>query len=319
VRDATHRAFGRLNDARTLNDCRNVEDRDARANTTVAADCSGFWMAFSGDQTRVSQGRGYAFTGDTNGVYIGADTQMHDTGARTLRAGWMLGYVDGNHWTDGSVAGAGPVGKGDANIRTHTPMAGFYLGNTWKNDTWLDVMLSAYLHDADIRTNDTQDELRGNTLSMSANLGRRYALGETWTIAPELELGADAVHWQDRYEFNGMDLNMADGLLGHARTAVRFEREIEMKSGTWRPWMLVGVADTIGEPTVAASLLRMGTSETMQSYANHDLGLQATVDFGVSAKLRTGATAFASLSYAQSLEGTDVERSGAEVGVRWTW
>jgi hypothetical protein len=47
--------------------------------------------------------------------------------------------------------------------------------------------------------------------------------------------------------------------------------------------------------------------------------LQATVDFGVSAKLRTGATAFASLSYAQSLEGTDVERSGAEVGVRWTW
>ena len=222
VRDATQRAFGRLNDARTHNDCRNVEDRDARANTTVAADCSGFWMAFSGDQTRVSQGRGYAFTGDTNGVYIGADTQMHDTGERTLRAGWMLGYVDGNHWTDGSVAGAGPVGKGDANIRTHTPMAGFYLGNTWKNDTWLDVMLSAYLHDADIRTQDTQDELRGNTLVDAANLGRRYALGETWTIAPELEIGADAVHWQDRYEFNGMDLNMADGLLGHARTARAF-------------------------------------------------------------------------------------------------
>jgi hypothetical protein len=43
------------------------------------------------------------------------------------------------------------------------------------------------------------------------------------------------------------------------------------------------------------------------------------VDLGVSAKLRTGATAFVSLSYARSLEGTDVERSGADLGVRWAW
>jgi len=252
-------------------------------------------------------------------VYIGADTQMRDTGERKLRAGWVLGYIDGNHWTDGTVAGSGPVGKGDANIRTHTPMGGFYLGNTWKNDMWADFVLSAYLHDADVFTDGTHDELRGNTLSASTNVGRKFAMGDTWTIAPEVEVGVDAVHWQDRHDFNGMDLNLADGLLGHARTAVRVERDIEMKSGMWRPWMLVGVADTIGEPTVAASVLRMDTSETMQSYANHDLGLQATVDVGVSAKLRTGATAFVSLSYAQSLEGTHVDRRGADVGVRWTW
>ncbi len=319
VRDATQRVFGRLDDARAHDDCRSDTDRDQRARVEAATDCSGFWMAVSGDEVNVSKGRGYAFDGDTNGVYIGADTQMRDTGERKMRAGWVLGYTDGNHWTDGTVAGIGPVGSGDANIRTHTPMAGFYLGNAWKNDTWLDVMLSAYLHDADVWTHGSHDELRGNTLSASANFGRSVALGETWTIAPEVEVGADAVHWQDRYDFNGMDLNMADGLLGHARTAVRLERDIEMKSGTWRPWMLVGVAYTIGEPTVAASVLRMGTSQTLQSYANHDLGLQATVDVGLSAKLRTGATAFVSLSYAQGLEGTHIDRRGADLGVRWTW
>ncbi|MGO4550201.1 autotransporter-associated beta strand repeat-containing protein [Lysobacter sp. 2RAF19] len=319
VRDATQRVFGRLDDARAHDDCRVQDDRDARAKAELATDCNGFWMAVSADETNVTKGRGYAFDGDINGVYIGADTQMRDTGERTLRAGWVLGYIDGNHWTDGSVAGTGPVGKGEANIRTHTPMAGFYLGNTWKNDMWADFVLSAYLHDADVFTDGSHDELRGNTLSASTNVGRKFAMGDTWTLAPEVEVGVDAVHWQDRHDFNGMDLNLADGLLGHARTAVRVERDIEMKSGMWRPWVLVGVADTIGEPTVAASVLRMDTSETMQSYANHDLGLQATVDVGVSAKLRMGATAFLSLSYAQSLEGTHVDRRGADVGVRWTW
>ncbi|KGQ20525.1 outer membrane autotransporter barrel domain-containing protein [Lysobacter dokdonensis DS-58] len=318
VRDAAQRVFNRLGDTRANDDCR-VVNHDDRARVDQASDCSGFWMSVSADETRVSKGHGYAFDGDTTGMYVGADTHMHETGERSLRAGWLLGYVDGNHWTDGSVAVGNPVGAGVANIRTQTPLAGLYAGNAWKNGAWLDVMLSGYLHDADIRAQGAAESLRGNTLSLSASVGRRFAVGDAWTVAPEFAAGASAVHWQDRSDFNGMDLNMADGVVGQARTAVRFEREIEGKSGTWRPWMLVGVEDTLGEPKVAATLLRAGTPEVMQAYANHDLGFQATVDVGVSAQLRGGATAFLSLSYAQGLEGTDIERRGADLGVRWAW
>ena len=100
-------------------------------------------------------------------------------------------------------------------------------------------------------------------------------------------------------------------------------RAIFPSNGTYT--ITLGSAITAGDLTSnGTSVTLTGNTLTLTGTPVLDVGgnliissaLDGTAGF---TKLRTGATAFASLSYAQSLEGTDVERSGAEVGVRWTW
>jgi hypothetical protein len=80
--------------------------------------------------------------------------------------------------------------------------------------------------------------------------------------------------------------------------------------------MKLGVADTMHEESVAA---RVTTPGKTYAFANHDLGLRATLDLGIEAETRNGMAAYLALRYGESLEGTEIEDRGAELGVRWTW
>ncbi|MGN7920332.1 autotransporter domain-containing protein, partial [Lysobacter sp. 22409] len=266
--------------------CGSHEDEMERAYWSLEGDCHGFWVAATGSELEMGANPGFAFSGDTLGLYVGVDAQLQDRETRTLRGGLFVAFQHGNYWASGTNS-TDLQGIGEANVRVDTPMVGMYGSVSWKNGTYLDMTLVGQLPEADITVADGfKEEIGGNSLTASAQLGHRFHLSNGWTVEPQVNLSASAMQWQDQRDASGKQLVMDDDLLGTVRAAVRAEKRFETAGGARiRPWATLGLQDTLGEKDNALLVVPIGSGTQPQAFPNHELGLMATVDVGVEAEL----------------------------------
>ncbi|MCL1635850.1 autotransporter-associated beta strand repeat-containing protein [Luteimonas sp. SX5] len=299
--------------------CDQNED-DTRAYWKLAGDCHGFWMAATASELEMGADPGFAFSGDSVGVYVGADVLLQDRETRTFRGGLYAGFQRGNYWATGANS-TGLQGIGQANVRTDTPTFGMYGSVNWREGSYLDTTLVAQIPEATIAVaGGFKEEILGNSLTLSTQVGRRFRLDNGWTLEPQAQLSASAVHWQNKTDASGKQLAIDDGLLGKARVAVRAEKVFETEGGARiRPWATLGMQDTIGESENALVVASPGLGADAAAFPNHELGLTATLDLGVEAEFNESVSLFGVLSYDKSIEGTDAEQRQANMGVRIRW
>uniref|UniRef100_UPI0004D02CC2 autotransporter outer membrane beta-barrel domain-containing protein n=1 Tax=Lysobacter antibioticus TaxID=84531 RepID=UPI0004D02CC2 len=300
--------------------CGSHEDEMEHAYWSLEGDCHGFWVAATGSELEMGANPGFAFSGDTLGLYVGVDAQLQDRETRTLRGGLFVAFQHGNYWASGTNS-TDLQGIGEANVRVDTPMVGMYGSVSWKNGTYLDMTLVGQLPEADITVADGfKEEIGGNSLTASAQLGHRFHLSNGWTVEPQVNLSASAMQWEDKLDASGKQLVMDDDLLGTARVAVRADKLFETAGGARvRPWATLGVQDTLGEKDNALVVMPPGAAGQAQSFPNHELGLMATLDVGVEAELNESVSLFGVLSYGESLEGSDIKQRQANLGIRIRW
>ncbi|ALN65983.1 outer membrane autotransporter barrel domain protein [Lysobacter antibioticus] len=300
--------------------CGSREDEIERAYWDLEGECEGFWMAATGSELKMGANPGFAFSGDTLGLYAGVDTLLQDRDKRHLRGGVFIAFQRGNYWASGGNS-TELQGIGEANVRVDTPMVGMYGSVSWKNGTYIDLTLIGQLPKATIAAaGGFEETIGGNSLTASAQLGHRFHLSNGWTVEPQVNLSASAMHWEDKTDATGKQLVMDDDLLGTARVAVRAEKLFETAGGTKvRPWVTLGVQDTLGEKDNALVVLPPGPTAQAQAFPNHELGLMATLDIGVEAELNESVSLFGVLSYGESLDGSEAEQRQANLGVRIRW
>jgi fibronectin-binding autotransporter adhesin len=184
------------------------------------------------------------------------------------------------------------------------------------------VSLVAQLPTATITVADGfHQRIAGQSLTLSTQLGHRFAPGSGWTAEPQLQLSGSTMEWGDgQIDASGKQLVLDDDMLGTARASLHVEKMFETAGGARiRPWATVGVQDTLGEKREAFSVLLPGSSAGSQAFPSHELGLTATLDAGVETDLSKSASLFGVVSYGESLRGTESEQLQANVGVRLRW
>ncbi|WP_408953732.1 autotransporter-associated beta strand repeat-containing protein [Lysobacter sp. Hz 25] len=300
--------------------CGAEEEGARRAYTSLRGDCHGFWVAASGSELEMGANPGFAFSGDTLGLYVGIDVLLQDRETRSFRGGVFLGYQHGNYWADGANS-TDLQGIGQAHVRVDTPMVGMYGSVSWQGGTYLDMTLVGQRPEARVAVADGfNQDIGGSSVTASAQFGHRFSLSNGWTVEPQLQLSASAMQWQDQRDASGKQLVMDDDLLGTVRAAVRAEKRFETAGGARiRPWATLGLQDTLGEKDDALLVVPIGSGTQPQAFPNHELGLMATVDVGVEAELNESVSLFGVLSYGESLEGSDVKQRQANLGVRIRW
>jgi fibronectin-binding autotransporter adhesin len=313
--------FQRLSGVRSdTPQCGAEDDENKRAYWLLTGDCQGFWMAATGSELEMGANPGFAFSGDSLGMYIGADVLLQDRGTRTLRGGAFAGFQRGNYWTTGANSTDLP-GTGESNVRMDTPTFGLYSSTNWRGGSYVDVSLMGQLPKATVAVADGfNDQIVGNSLTLSTQIGHSFHLDNGWTVEPQVQLSAIAMKWQDKQDASGKQLAMDDDVLGTARVAVRAEKVFEMAGGARiRPWATVGLQDTTGEKQTALRVMLPGSTTEAQAFPNHAQGLTATLDMGVEAELNESVSLFGVLSYGESMEGTNSEQRQANVGIRIRW
>ncbi|MDR6842178.1 autotransporter-associated beta strand repeat-containing protein [Pseudoxanthomonas sacheonensis] len=291
----------------------------AGATTDVMDDCHGLWVAATASELELGADPGFEVSGDDVGLYVGIDGDL-ERDNRTIRAGGYVGFTHGVYWTTG-VSSTELAGTGPARIDIDSPVVGMYADTEWHNGNYLDLVLSGHRPGADIRTADgfTQ-RVTGNSLTLSARVGRSYALDNGWAIEPQLQLTASQMHWQDVVDAAGRELLIDDDLAGTARAALRVEKAFTTAGGaSIKPWLTLGVQNVVGEKENGMYLGTPGSMEAAQAFPNHDLGTSASLDIGVEAALKDRLSFFGVLSISQDVDGSDLEQREANMGLRIRW
>lgn len=281
-------------------------------------DCSGTWVAVSGSELKMGANPGFAFSGDSVGVYVGVDGVLQEREMRTFRGGLFAGFLRGNYWTTGVNSTELP-GIGESNVHTDTPTFGMYGSFNWRGGSDVDVSLVAQLPKATVTVADGFHEaISGNSLTLSAQVGHRFALGKGWIVEPQVQLSASAMQWGDQVDASGKRLVLDDDVLGTVRVAVEAQKGFESKGGARvRPWARLGLQDTVGEKAEAVGFTFPGNS--VRALPNHELGLTATLEVGIEAEVTHAVSLYGALSYGESIEGSDAEQRQANLGVRIRW
>lgn len=150
--------------------------------------------------------------------------------------------------------------------------------------------------------------------------GREFALGNGWSIEPQVELKVVAVQWGDFVDAGGKQVTFDDDVLGRARVGARLEKlHVAGNGARVRYWTTLGLQDTFGEKDELVGIGAEGAQNPAMLLPNHQLGLTATLDIGVEAELRNNVSLFGVLSLDQDVNGSDFEQRGANLGLRVRW
>jgi fibronectin-binding autotransporter adhesin len=285
-------------------------------------DCHGFWVAATGGEVEMGADPGFEFSGDSVGLFTGVDALLSETeSGRGLRGGLVLGYQQGNYWTTG-VNSTLLAGLNEANVRVKAPTGGMYASTTWRSGAHLDVSLTAQVPRATIQTRDGfSHSINGSSLALSARLAYPYRVGsDGWVLEPQLQLSAVASDWRETTDDSGKQLSINEGGYGIARAALRVEKTFATaKGGTVRPWMTLGVQNTVGDNDEALDITLPGAAAEVEAFPAHDAATSASLDLGIEARLSNGVSLFGVGSYGHSLSGTDEETRAVNIGVRMRW
>ncbi|MFC5569015.1 autotransporter-associated beta strand repeat-containing protein [Lysobacter yangpyeongensis] len=298
--------------------CGRPEEKSRRADAALVDDCHGVWIAATASELKMGANPGFAFSGDAVGLYAGVDAMLSEHDGRTFRGGMFLGYQQGNYWTTGANSTDLP-GLGEANVNVGAPAGGLYASTSWNTSSYVDLTLTAQVPHADIQTEDGfRQTITGNSLALSARAGHSFHLSGGWMLEPQLQFAATAMHWGDTVDASDKQLVIDDDVFGTARASLRVERtRLTANGGTIRPWVTVGVQNTVGEKDDA--LVVPGADGETQPFPAHDVGTSATIDLGVEARLGEGVSLFGAASYGRSVSGSDQEQRSVNVGVRIKW
>jgi fibronectin-binding autotransporter adhesin len=301
--------------------CNRSEEERTRMGMEWFGDCEGLWLAATGSHLEMDSNPGVEFDGNSTGLYGGYDHLFVDEYAYRLRGGVFIGQQRGNYSTTGQGS-PGLMSVGRSSVDMDAVAFGAYGSMDWQSGTYADVSLSALLPDAQVRASDGfKEQLHGDILSLSGQVGHRYPLSAGWVLEPQLQASAIHMRWDDKTDSSGKQLNIEDDVLGSVRAAVRVEKTIKTDGGaTLRPWLAVGLQDTLGENSTNLVVTLPGADGAQQSFSGHDLGLNATLDVGLEAQVAKDLKVFGTASVVgANLGGSDVSQQQVSVGVRWTW
>jgi fibronectin-binding autotransporter adhesin len=299
--------------------CEAEDKENKRAYWVLTGECRGVWMAATGSELEMGGNPGFEFSGDSIGLYVGTDLLLQDRETRTMRGGLFAGFLRGNYWTTG-VNSTDLPGIGESNVRMDTPSFGMYSSTNWRGGSYVDLSLVGQLPAGTISVDDGfREEISGNTLTLSAQIGHRFHLDNGWTVEPQVQLSAIAMAWGDKVDAGGKQIDIDDDVLGTARAAVRGEKLSETARGARvRTWATFGLQDTVGEKDNALNVMAPGSAESLD-LPNHEAGLAGTFDLGVEAELNKSVSLFGVVSYDKSIEGSDSEQRQANVGIKIRW
>jgi len=275
--------------------------------------CRGAWMATFGGELDVAANPGAAFRGNTHGMLAGSDRVFPSESDTTVRAGAYAGVVRGDHSSSGANV-TDRVAVAPARMRSTSPVLGMYAGRTSAGGGFVDAHVTATRVSAKVHVADGfADTHAGSLFAMRLQAGRRFDSGD-WSLEPQVELGVAARQWRDKVDAGGRHVAYVDDAVGTARIGLRLERTTQ--AGV-RPWATVAVGDTLGEATDA---LRLHAPDgAVFAMPGHDLGLAATVDLGVEARVGEGLDLYGTMSAGERLRGSHVSQRQATLGVRWHW
>lgn len=314
--------FDRMSGVRGDNPyCNRSEEERTRMGMEWFGKCEGLWLAATGSHLEMDSNPGVEFDGNSTGLYGGYDHLFVDEYAYRLRGGVFIGQQRGNYSTTGQGS-PGLMSVGRSSVDMDAVAFGAYGSMDWQGGSYADVSLSALLPDAQVRASDGfKEQLHGDILSLSGQVGHRYPLSAGWMLEPQLQASAIHMRWDDKTDSSGKQLNIKDDVLGSVRAAVRVEKTIKTDGGaTLRPWLAVGLQDTLGENSTNLVVTLPGADGAQQSFSGHDLGLNATLDVGLEAQVAKDLRVFGTASViGANLGGSDVSQQQVSIGVRWTW
>jgi fibronectin-binding autotransporter adhesin len=299
--------------------CNRSEEERTRIGLEWFGTCEGLWLAAIGSHLSMESNPGFEFDGNSTGLYAGYDHLFVDVQAYRARGGLFIGQQRGNYSTTGESS-TGQVSVGRSNVDMDALAFGAYGSLDWQSGTYVDLSLTALLPDAKVRSTDGfSEQLHGDILSFGGQVGHRYPLSNGWTVEPQFQASVIHMRWDDKTDSSGKQLNVKDDVLGLVRTAVRVEKTIKTDGGaTLKPWMAVGLQDTLGENSTNLEVTLPGG--TRQDFSGHDLGLNATLDVGLEAQVTQDLRVFGTASViGANLGGSDVNQQQVSVGVRWSW
>jgi fibronectin-binding autotransporter adhesin len=299
--------------------CNRSEEERTRIGLEWFGTCEGLWLAAIGSHLSMESNPGFEFDGNSTGHYAGYDHLFVDVQAYRARGGLFIGQQRGNYSTTGESS-TGQVSVGRSNVDMDALAFGAYGSLDWQSGTYVDLSLTALLPDAKVRSTDGfSEQLHGDILSFGGQVGHRYPLSNGWTVEPQFQASVIHMRWDDKTDSSGKQLNVKDDVLGLVRTAVRVEKTIKTDGdATLKPWMAVGLQDTLGENSTNLEVTLPGG--TRQDFSGHDLGLNATLDVGLEAQVTQDLRVFGTASViGANLGGSDVNQQQVSVGVRWSW
>ncbi|MGO4322607.1 autotransporter-associated beta strand repeat-containing protein [Pseudomonas sp. KB_12] len=299
--------------------CNRSEEERTRIGLEWFGTCEGLWLATIGSHLSMESNPGFEFDGNSTGLYAGYDHLFVDEQAYRMRGGLFIGQQQGNYSTTGDSS-TGLVSVGRSNVDMEALAFGAYGSLDWQNGTYADMSLTVLLPDTHVRSADGfSEQIRGDILSLSGQVGHRYPLSNGWVVEPQFQASAIQMRWDDKTDSSGKQLNIKDDVLGLVRTAVRVEKTVKTDGGaTLTPWLAVGLQDTLGENSTNLEVTLPGG--TRQNFSGHDLGLNATLDVGLEAQVTQDLRVFGTASViGANLGGNDVSQQQVSVGVRWSW
>ncbi|VVO51812.1 autotransporter-associated beta strand repeat-containing protein [Pseudomonas fluorescens] len=301
--------------------CNRSEEERNRIGMEWFGNCEGLWLAATGSHLSMDSNPGVDFDGNSTGLYAGYDHLFVDEHAYRMRGGLFIGQQRGNYSTTGQGS-PGLMSVGRSSVDMDAVAFGAYGSMDWQSGTYADLSLSVLLPDAQVRASDGfKEQLHGDILSLSGQVGHRYPLNAGWVLEPQLQASAIHMRWDDKTDSSGKQLNIEDDVLGSVRAAVRVEKTIKTDGGaTLRPWLAVGLQDTLGENSTNLVVTLPGADGAQQSFSGHDLGLNATLDVGLEAQVAKDLRVFGTASViGANLGGSDVSQQQVSIGVRWSW
>ncbi|WP_260590772.1 autotransporter-associated beta strand repeat-containing protein [Variovorax sp. DXTD-1] len=292
-----------------------------RVRSKLIGECTGFWMATTYSDMKMGANPGFAFSGQNRGLYAGVDWLLEEHATRTWRGGVFVGFQEGDYSTSGANS-TGLRVPGKARVSINAPTFGGYSSMTWRGGTYVDVTATGQVA---TRTKITaadgfEQSIRGESVSMNARLGHRFKPGDGWTVEPQLQLGVSWMAGSHLQDASGKHVSIENSVLRTARVAVRTEKVFDAAGGARiRPWVTLGLQDTLGEKRNSVYVGAAGSSAAPQGFANHGLGRTATLEIGVEAEVNKSVNLFLVGSYDKSVGGSKFEQRQANLGVRIKW
>lgn len=278
--------------------------------TPVAPGCLG-WGRFIAGNAEIKQ-RGLArasSSGAFSGIQLGSDLICRND----WRVGAYGGYLRGDREVRGFAGGS--FGKvGDAKIDSYFLAA--YGTYTRANGSYLDLVLQAARHDADLRPKGNPGGAQhGNSITLSAQAGLPLALGSSnWTLEPQAQLVNQYLDISDTHISGKTTLRQGHDNAFLFRFGADLKNDIKLGRGLFQPY---GRVNLYYSPSGADQLTvaTLSTSQTFSSgarYTSTELALGATLE--VAKKLKV----YGQLGHIWSHGGAAKVRSDVQgsIGIR---
>ncbi|QHE83682.1 autotransporter family protein [Hydrogenophaga sp. BPS33] len=263
--------------------------------------------------TQRFQADGPAYEHDLSGLQVGVDLnrQTHGTDAFDT-TGVFLGVADIKASVD-AVTG-GHAGNSAFN--------GYSLGGYWSrkagNGAYLDAVYQATYYKGHAASNQGQRiRTRGWGHAVSIEGGLAHELGEGWAMEPQAQLVYQHIDLDRAQDgFARVDFRRNGAWL--ARMGARLSKQSASGSGTPQfSWLRLNVWHQLGSDARTTFSNLAGQNAVGLNTALG--GVWGQLQLGHSVGLSPAASAFATLDYSFSLDGSKARAVGAKVGFKLVW